>query len=125
MTIHTLFDHVLQRKQVSPVNDYAVVTDTMAYTQIDQVLPIFAEQQFFLDELAPEKIKGAKVLEIGLGSGVLSIGAIKAGAAHVTALEINPRAKNTAGFNIVLNGLEDRIAIIDGSDDIFGPVKGQ
>lgn len=125
MTIHTLFDQVLQRKQVSPVNDYTVVTDTMAYTQIDQVLPIFAEQYFFLDELMPEKIKGAKALEIGLGSGVLSIGMAKAGAAHVTALEINPRAKNTAGFNIVLNGVEDRIAIIDGSDDIFQPVKGQ
>ncbi|MGH9842235.1 MAG: methyltransferase [Blastocatellia bacterium] len=125
MTIHTLFNHVLQRKQVSAVNDYEVVTDTMAYTQIDQVLPIFAEQLFFLDELALEKIKGAKALEIGLGSGVLSIGAVKAGAARVTALEINPRAKNTAGFNIVLNGLEDRIAIIDGSDDIFQPVKGQ
>lgn len=125
MTIHTMLDNVLQRKELSTVNDYMVVTDTMAYTDIDQVLPIFAEQFFFLDEIVPEKIKGAKALEIGLGSGVLSIGAIKAGAAHVTALEINPRAKNTAGFNIVLNGMEDRIAIIDGNVDIFQPVKGQ
>ena len=36
-------------------------------------------------------MQGAQALEIGLGSGALSIGALKAGAKRVTALEINPR----------------------------------
>ena len=50
-----------------------------------------------------DKINGAEVLEIGVGSGVLSIGAIKAGAKRVTALEINPRTKIFARFNVMLN----------------------
>lgn len=130
MTIHsamvdTMFNRVLERKRVTGIHDFAVITDKQEYHHISQVIPIFPEQLFFLDELVHQKIKDANVLEIGLGSGVLSIGAIKAGAAHVTGLEINPRAKNTAGFNIVLNGVEDRIAIVDGNEDIFQPVKGK
>ena len=74
--------------------------DRLDYLAIDQVIPLFPEQQFFLDELQHEKIQEANVLEIGLGSGVLSIGAARAGAKHVTALEINPRAKNLAGSSM-------------------------
>ncbi len=65
------------------------------------------------------------MLEIGVGSGVLAIGTLRAGAKMVTALEISPRAKNFAGFNIVLNGFTDRVEILDGSEDIFAPVRGR
>jgi len=117
---------VLARKRLTQINDYGVVTDRLDYQEIDQVFPIYPEQQLFLDELDRERIKGANALEIGLGSGVLSIGVARAGAAQVTALEINPRAKNTAGFNIVMNGLEDRIRIIDGDpEEVLRPVAGQ
>jgi methylase of polypeptide subunit release factors len=116
---------VLARKRPSCVNDYFVVTDRLDYDAIDQVFPLYPEQQFFLDELVLDKVRGAEALEIGLGSGVLSIGVARAGAARVTALEINPRAKNTAGFNIVMNGLEDRIAILDGDEDVLRPVAGR
>jgi len=51
--------------------------------------------------------------------------AVRAGAARVVALEANPRARALAGFNIVLNGCEDRIEIRDGSRDVFAPVAGQ
>ncbi len=115
---------VLARKRLTRINDYAVVTDKLDYDAIDQVFPIYPEQQFFLDELDLDKIQGAEALEVGLGSGILSIGVARAGAARVTALEINPRAKNTAGFNIVMNGFEDRIAILDGNSDVLGPVAG-
>ena len=123
--MHENLDQVLARKRLTKINGYSVVTDRIDYTDIDQVFPIYPEQQFFLDELDHDKIEGASVLELGVGSGVLSIGAARAGAAKVTALEINPRAKNTAGFNIVMNGFEDRIAIIDGHSDVFSPVAGQ
>lgn len=65
-------------------------------------------------------MRDAEVLEIDWGSGVLSIGAARA--KRVTALEINPRAKNFAGFNFVLNGVEDKIAIVDGQADVWQPV---
>lgn len=65
-------------------------------------------------------------MEIGIGSAVLSIGAVKKGAEKVIALEINPKAKNYAGFNIVLNDLGDKIQIRDGNTkDIFKPVEGE
>lgn len=124
--INELLSQNLKNKRVSQIGDFCVVTDRVEYDQPDQVFPLHPENQFYLDEIAEQRIKGAKALEIGIGSGVLSIGAVKAGAEKVTALEINPRAKNYAGFNIVINGLEDRIEIRDGNiEDIFKPIKGE
>lgn len=125
MTPQTQLDAVLARKRLTVIKGYAVVTDPLDYAEIDQVFPIYPEQAFFLDEIVDAAIQGASALEVGVGSGVLSIGAIRAGAAKVTALEINPRAKNIAGFNIVMNGFEDRIAIVDGAADVFAPVAGR
>lgn len=116
---------VLSRKRLTAIKGYSVVTDPLDYAEIDQVFPIYPEQEFFLDEIVHDAIRGSSVLEVGVGSGVLSIGAARAGAADVTALEINPRAKNIAGFNIVMNGFEDRIAIVDGAADVFSPVAGR
>src|SRR3989338_2642488 len=122
--INLLLSQNLKNKRVSQINDFCVVTDRIEYDRPDQVFPLHPENQFYLDEIIEERIKGAKALEIGIGSGVLSIGAVKAGAEKVTALEINPRAKNYAGFNIMLNGLEDKIQIRDGNtEDIFKPVQ--
>lgn len=112
----------LADKRVSLINELIIVTDRLDYGSIDQVFPLFAEQQFFLDELQSEKICDADVLEVGLGSGVLTLGAIRAGARHVTALEINPRARSFAGFNILLNHAEDRVTVLTGNDDIFSPI---
>ncbi|MRG97796.1 50S ribosomal protein L11 methyltransferase [Polyangium spumosum] len=115
----------LADKRLNRIDGLYVVTDRLDYPAIDQVFPLFAEQQFFLDELAHDRIRGAEVLEIGIGSGVLSIGAARAGARYVTALEINPRAKIFAGFNAMLNGVADRIAIVDGNDQLFLPLAGR
>ncbi|OQY54816.1 MAG: methyltransferase [Candidatus Parabeggiatoa sp. nov. 2] len=124
--VNSMLEKALQDKKISRINDFLVITDKADYPEMDQVIPLFPEQQFFLDEIVVDKINGAEVLEIGVGSGVLSIGAIKAGAKRVTALEINPRAKIFAGFNIMLNGLEGQIEIADGDrHDIWKPVAGK
>jgi SAM-dependent methyltransferase len=115
----------LRDKRVNHINDLHIVTDRLDYAAVDQVFPLFAEQQFFLDELLHDRLQGAEVLEIGLGSGVLSIGAARAGAKRVTALEINPRAKSFAGFNILLNGAEEKIVITEGDPQIWRPVEGR
>lgn len=115
----------LKNKRISKVNGFYVVTDKVDYNKHDQVFPLHPENQFYLDEIN-NKIKNAKVLEIGLGSGVLSIGAIKAGAKNVVGLEINPRAKMFAGYNLLINNCEDRIEIRNGNvKDIFKSVKGE
>jgi SAM-dependent methyltransferase len=123
--IDSLLRSALADKRLNHIEGLHIVTDRLDYRPIDQVFPLFAEQQFFLDELQRDKVQGAEVLEIGLGSGVLSIGALRAGAKRVTALEINPRAKVFAGFNAMVNGVADRLVILDGHEQIFHPVEGR
>src|SRR3989344_813964 len=53
-----------------------------------------------------------RVLESGAGSGILSIIAAKAGAAHVYATEIDSNVAKFAQHNIDKNGLAEKITII-------------
>lgn len=121
-----LMAQIPHERLLSRVHDLLVLTDPVDYPGVDQVFPMYPEQPFFLDELSRHDIRGARALEIGLGSGVLSIGTLKAGAARVDALEINPRAKLFAGFNAVLNGVADGLCIRDGDRaDLWAPVTGE
>jgi methylase of polypeptide subunit release factors len=58
---------------------------------------------------------GERVLELGCGSGFLSIAASKMGASRVVAVDIDPRALESAVENTRLNGLSDRIDVQAGS----------
>jgi len=51
----------------------------------------------------PKRIAGKHVLDIGAGSGLVSIAAKKAGAAHVTAAEIDAFAVTAIRLNAALN----------------------
>ena len=58
---------------------------------------------------------GAKVLDLGTGTGIIPILlAAKTGAVHLTGLEIQTDSADMAGRSVRLNGLEDRIAIVTG-----------
>lgn len=122
--IHEDLDEAFQQKRLSRFRDMHIVTDRLDFEGVDQVLPLYVEQEFFIDQLDRERIAGARALEIGIGSGMLSLAVAKAGAQHVIGLEINPRARIFAGFNIMLNHCEDRIEIRDGHTEIFRPVRG-
>jgi ribosomal protein L11 methyltransferase len=50
-----------------------------------------------------------KVLDVGTGSGILSIAAVKLGARHVVGIDIDQRAIDNARRNIRLNGLRGKI----------------
>ena len=58
----------------------------------------------FLDQ---EKPVGLKVLDMGCGSGILSIGALLLGAESVTAVDIDQLATKIAHENAALNGCDD------------------
>jgi methylase of polypeptide subunit release factors len=58
---------------------------------------------------------GERVLELGCGSGLLSIAAAKMGAGSVVAVDIDPRALDSAVENAGLNGFSDRIDVRAGS----------
>ncbi|KAF6578229.1 MULTISPECIES: 50S ribosomal protein L11 methyltransferase [Paenibacillus] len=77
---------------------------------------------------------GEEVIDVGTGSGILAIGAVKLGAKHVLALDLDPVAVSSARENTRLNGLEERITIkesdllsvLNASDPTLGiqlPVK--
>ncbi|CBW75574.1 unnamed protein product [Mycetohabitans rhizoxinica HKI 454] len=101
-----------------------VVTDAFHYPHADQVLPIQPEQLFFMDYTSAEDLKQASVLDIGVGSGVLSIFCLLNGATSCVGLDVNPRAKILAGHNAILNHIDKNFDIRDGStSDIFASVK--
>ena len=100
-----------------------IVTDAFEYQGKDQVIPLQPEQIFFMDYVDLEDIKEKSVLEIGLGSGVLSIFCLLKGAKKGVGLDINPRAKIFTGFNAMVNGVADQLEIRDGNiGSIFAPV---
>ncbi|CAM4054612.1 50S ribosomal protein L11 methyltransferase [Cohnella lubricantis] len=54
---------------------------------------------------------GETVIDVGTGSGILSIGAIRLGAKQVLALDLDPIAVSSATENVKLNGLQDVIEV--------------
>lgn len=112
-------------RQIEP-EFVTVLTDRFEYKGLDQVIPIQPEQIFFYDYFEKARLQNKHVLEMGLGSGVLSIKAAKLGAKSVVALDINPRARAIGGFNVVVNNVQEIVDIRSGCvDDIYQPVKGE
>ncbi len=58
---------------------------------------------------------GIKALDLGCGSGILAITAVKLGAAHVLALDIDPVAVKVTQENIEQNGVAEPITAQEGS----------
>src|SRR5690348_9337124 len=58
--------------------------------------------RYLLDH--PETVAGREVLDFGSGSGLVAIAAAKAGAARVTAADIDPFAAAAIALNAALNG---------------------
>lgn len=57
---------------------------------------------------------GERVLDIGTGSGILAIAALKLGAATAEGVDIDPVAVRTAGENAARNGVENRLQVLVG-----------
>jgi ribosomal protein L11 methyltransferase len=66
---------------------------------------------------AARRRAGSSVLDIGTGSGVLAIAAVRLGIENGLGLDIDPCAVVEAAQNVSLNGLADRIEISDRSLD--------
>jgi ribosomal protein L11 methyltransferase len=67
---------------------------------------IFSGDAPFTDRIFP-----SEVLDVGTGSGILSIAAAKCGARQVTAIDIDPRAATVTEENVALNGVGDRVTV--------------
>jgi ribosomal protein L11 methyltransferase len=58
---------------------------------------------------------GARVLDLGTGSGILAIAAAKLGAGEVLALDVEPQSVAVARENAERNGVTDRVQVVLGS----------
>jgi ribosomal protein L11 methyltransferase len=56
-------------------------------------------------------VAGRRVIDYGCGSGILGIAALKLGASHVTALDIDPQALLAARDNAIRNGVSANIDV--------------
>lgn len=72
--------------------------------------------------------KGDVVLDMGTGTGIIPIlMEAKTEAAHLTGLEIQPESADMARRSVAINGLSEKIAIVDGdikeAGNIFAPAS--
>ncbi len=59
---------------------------------------------------------GEEILDLGSGSGILSITALQLGAAHATGVDVDPKAEDIARENAAINGLgADRFTAVTGN----------
>ena len=66
-------------------------------------------------EVLDEMVQGGeRMLDIGTGSGILAIAALKLGAASAEGADIDPMCVRTAGENAARNGVEDRLTVLVG-----------
>ena len=74
-------------------------------------------------ELMQDVIReGDVVADLGAGSAVLSIAAVKLGAARAIAIEMDPDAIENAEENVVRNGVADRVTVIEGDAGVLLPL---
>jgi ribosomal protein L11 methyltransferase len=58
---------------------------------------------------------GEPVIDVGCGSGILSVATLKLGASHALGVDIDPEAISSSAENAALNGVSDRLELGVGS----------
>ena len=75
-----------------------------------------ASTQLCLEGVEEHTVPGRSVIDLGCGSGILSIAALSLGASHAMAVDIDPKAVDVAYENAALNGIgKDRYLVRAGN----------
>lgn len=81
----------------------------------------YIEELFAGDNIAEREY--VDVIDIGCGSGILSIAALKLGARHALAVDVDPIAVEAAVDNAIMNGVEKQLVVEEGSlEDVLAGV---
>ena len=67
------------------------------------------------EEFECGRLPGTQVLDVGCGSGVLAIAALKMGAAHAWCLDIDETAIRAVADNMEMSGVSNRARVLEGS----------
>ena len=67
---------------------------------------------------------GDRVIDLGSGSGILAIAAVKLGATHATGIEIDEEADSIATANARRNGVAEQVRFITGDAAALAPLLG-
>jgi ribosomal protein L11 methyltransferase len=76
----------------------------------------------WIDELAPTLKGGTRILDVGTGTGILSLAAAKLGPADLFAFDNDSRATSAARENALSNGLGERLLLFTGGLEAIGDV---
>ncbi len=76
----------------------------------------------WIDELAPTLKSGARILDVGTGTGILSLAAAKLGPAVPVAFDTDSLATSAARENARTNGLGERLRLFTGGLEAIGGV---
>jgi methylase of polypeptide subunit release factors len=106
-TIHFFSYHLILKRHTTRVTRAAgfrlVVRPTVFHPRF------FITSEFFASFISRLDLTGKRVADVGTGSGILALAAARAGAIHVTAVDVNPNAASTAAENARANGHGDRV----------------
>jgi release factor glutamine methyltransferase len=108
--IHFLSYHLILKRRTTRVTHAAgfrlIVRPTVFHPRR------FITSEFFASFIGGLDLSGKRVADVGTGSGILALAAARAGAAHVTAADLNPNAALTAAENARANGHGDRFTAV-------------
>lgn len=65
---------------------------------------------------------GDRVLDLGSGSGILAIAAVKLGASRATGVDLDPEVESIARANVERNGVAGRAACLTGDAALLAPL---
>jgi ribosomal protein L11 methyltransferase len=77
--------------------------------------------QLLIEMLEERVLSSQRMLDIGTGSGVLAMVALRLGAAAAVGIDIDPIAIDCARENAVLNGFGNELQLLTGALDELGP----
>jgi release factor glutamine methyltransferase len=108
--IHFFSYHLILKRRTTRVTQAAgfrlIVRPTVFHPRC------FITSEFFASFIGRLDLSGLRVVDVGTGSGILALAAARAGAAHVTAVDVNPNAALTAAENAWANGHGDRLMAV-------------